>query len=219
MSSEEREMILQMLAENKISTAEAADLLDALESPEESRSEYETEVESAFYNAERSERDGRRAERDLRRAERDMEREARRMEREVRRSRHPGSGRSIVIDIRDGEETKTHIQVPLGMALAAGKFIPKKARAYFDEYGIDVTDLIDSVASDVSQHGDLVNIRDGDKRVQISVVGGGPPEPRTVGRRGTFESWRPEPPEAPEAPQPPEAPEPPNPPPDVQASR
>jgi hypothetical protein len=149
-SSEERDMILQMVAEGKVSTAEAADLLDALDTKEEA-ADQEVADEAGYMDVYRQQRDERRRERDQRR----------------------GRGfaqRALLIDVRDGDKTKTHVQIPLAMAAAAGKFIPKKAREYFEQYDIDLTDLIDSITSDPVRHGDIVNVQDGDTRVLISIT-------------------------------------------------
>lgn len=148
MSSEERDMILQMVAEGKVSTGEAADLLDALDS---AREQDETEWSREARDEARQERDERRRERDARR----------------------GRGiydRGLLIDVRDGDETRTHVHIPLAMAAAAGKFIPKKAREYFEQYGIDLTELVESVSSDLARRGEIVNVVDGETRVQVSIT-------------------------------------------------
>jgi hypothetical protein len=170
MSNEERDVILQMLADNKISTQEAASLLDALRESEES-GETESWPRWKSEDAEggqddRNERARRRLDRDMRRQERDVYRASLR-----RHSRGSTSGRSLFINVTDGDETRTHVHIPLGMAMAASKFIPRKARAYFEEYGIDLSELIESVLGDVGHAGQIVNIRDGDKRVEVTVIG------------------------------------------------
>jgi DUF4097 and DUF4098 domain-containing protein YvlB len=149
-SSEERDMILQMVAEGKVSTHEAADLLDALDTEEESAN---PEAADDVSNV------------DMFRRQRD---ESRR-ERDQRRGRGLAD-RSLLIDVRDGEQTKTHVQIPLAMAAAAGKFIPKKAREYFEEYGIDLSDLIDSFSNDPVRRGEIVNVVDGETRVHIAIT-------------------------------------------------
>jgi hypothetical protein len=181
-SSEERDIILQMVAENKISTGEAADLLDALtesEAEESSSSgrpdwlgsadDFKAEMHDRVHQHHRD-HEARRADAERRRQEHEQERRWRRHDRDARRV--PASGRSLLIHVSDGEETRTHVHIPLGMALAAGKFIPKKARAYFEEYGIDLTDLIDSISNDLARVGEIINIRDGETRVQVVVTGG-----------------------------------------------
>lgn len=203
MSNEERDMILGMVAENKITSAEAADLLDALADVE--REDGETNREERFSNTHHRDREARRAERDVRRRERDLEREIRHRDREHRRT--PRSGRTLMIHIRDGEDTRTHVNIPLGMALAAGKFIPQRARAYFDDYGIDLTDLLDSVANNLGQSGDIVNIREGDKSIRVAIEGIDQPTPSAPSQpTSPMAPAEPMPPEAPEAPEPPEPP-------------
>jgi hypothetical protein len=149
-SSEERDMILQMVAEGKVSTAEAADLLDALDTKEEPDDSGISE--ELIY-------------RDLRQEQRDE----RRRQRDARRGRGLAD-RGLIIHVQDGEETRTHVQIPLAMAAAAGKFVPKKAREYFEQYEIDLTDIIDSVSNDLGRRGEIVNVQDGDTRILISIT-------------------------------------------------
>lgn len=158
MGSEERDMILQMLAEGKVSTAEAADLLDALDTKDAGQSNVETSAEDPYYDTRHWERDARRYERDSRRHERDM------------RRGHGLADRGLEIHVQDGDETRTHVHIPLGLAAAAGKFLPKKAQEYFEKYGIDLTDLIDSISNDLSRRGEIVNVQDGQTRVHIAVI-------------------------------------------------
>lgn len=154
MSSEERDMILQMLADGKVTPQEAADLLDALE-PEPDA--------GAAPGGDRSHWQGD----DLERL-----RSSRRWEDPGPGPRRPTpafAGRSLLIHITDGDETQTRVNVPLGMALAAGKFIPKRAQEYFDRYGIDLSTILDSIAHG-SQNGEIVNVSDGDTHVKIVVT-------------------------------------------------
>jgi hypothetical protein len=149
-NSEEREMILQMVADGKVSTSEAVDLLDALDAKDEAY-EDEAEVEVSSRDIYRQLRDERRRERDLRRG-RNL------------------SDRGLLILVQDGNETRTHVHIPLAMAAAAGKFVPKRAREYFEQYGIDLTDLIDSVSKDLAKRGEIVNVVDGETRVQVTIT-------------------------------------------------
>lgn len=153
----EREMILQMLAESKITTSEAADLLDALETKDPNQASSEGASESSFRDARFRDRDTRRHERDLHRQERGSR--GRRL-----------SERNLEIHVQDGEETRTHVNIPLGLATAAGKFMPKKAQEYFEKYGIDLAELIDSVSHDGGREGELINVVDGETRVHIAIT-------------------------------------------------
>ena len=162
MSSEERDMILQMVAEGKVTTAEAADLLDALDTKEDRAGEDGVGAESR--DVYRNDRDQRRQERDARRFERDLGRQ----DREQRRKGF--ADRVLEIHVQDGGETRTHVNIPLGMAVAAGRFLPKKAQDYFDRYGIDLNDLLDSVSSDLSRRGDIVDVTDGDTHVHLAII-------------------------------------------------
>jgi hypothetical protein len=146
-------MILQMLADGKVTPQEAADLLDALE-PEPDAGTAPRDWNS--WQGEDLER--------LRSSSRWEERGP-----GPRRPTPPFGGRSLLIHITDGEETHTRVNVPLGMALTAGKFIPKRAQEYFDRYGIDLSSILDSIAHG-NQNGELVNVSDGDTHVKIVVT-------------------------------------------------
>lgn len=155
MSSEERDMILQMLADGKVTPQEAADLLDALEPERDAGSSPGGDWNQWIADE----------------AERARNRSS--WEERIAGSRRPNpplfSGRSLMIHVTDGDETKTHVNVPLGMALTAGKFIPKRAQEYFDRYGIDLSAILDGVAHG-DQNGELVNVRDGNTHVKIVVT-------------------------------------------------
>jgi hypothetical protein len=147
-------MILQMLAEGKVTPQEAADLLDAIEPGRDAgsgdigewnRCHREDADRIRGWSAWEDRGPG------------------------VRRSSPQFSGRSLLIQVKDGDETKTHVNVPLGMALTAGKFIPKRAQEYFDRYGIDLMSILDGIARG-DQNGELVNVRDGDTHVRIVVT-------------------------------------------------
>ena len=198
MRSEERDMILQMVAENKISTAEAC---RTCSTRRRGRAGSRRDLPRLPRVTALEHREFRRLERDLWcRRKRDLERAARDHERAMRGSR-PLTGRSLMIHVRDGDETRTHVHIPLGMAMTATKFIPKKARGYFEEYGIDLTDLLDTVSEDLGRVGEIVNIRDGCKSVQVAIVGNDYDQSRPASQ--------PVRPEAPIPPTPPTAPTPP----------
>ena len=149
MNNEERSIILTMLSEGKISPSEASDLLDAIEVKKESEPQ-----ESGSWHAEA-------------RRERKHDAHARRTE------IYPAGrvrDRGLMIHVSDGDETRTKVHIPLGMALAAGKFLPQKAKEYFDKYGINLDEVLESAMSDMGRRGEIVDVRDGDTRVQIVVT-------------------------------------------------
>ena len=154
MSSEERDMILQMLSEGTVTPREAADLLDALgptgePSPSRTEDGIRWRANDSGHSASVSpwEESGP----------------------QPRRTPPPFSGRSLLIHVTDGDETKTRVNVPLGMALTAGKFIPRRAQEYFDRYGIDLSSILDGIAHG-DQGGELVNVSDGNTHVKIVVT-------------------------------------------------
>ncbi|GEM_PF-4582148 len=136
MSSEERDIVLQMLSEGKISPSEAGELLDALDvkeaAPEEPR--------------------------------------VARPEPAIKEGRSKADSRSLMIEVRDGGETRTHVQIPLGLAMAAGKFLPKKTQDYLEQFGIEMDELLENVTEDLARKGPIVDVRDGDTMVQIAVI-------------------------------------------------
>ncbi len=136
MSSEERDIILQMLAEGKVSPSEAGDLLDALEIKGSAQPAFSTGLEQT--------KQGGRVDPSL-------------------------AGRGLLIHVRDGEETRTKVHIPLGLALTAGKFIPKRAQEALQEYGLDLGQILETIAKG-DQRGEIVDVRDGETRVEIAVI-------------------------------------------------
>ena len=66
----------------------------------------------------------------------------------------------ISIDAQDengGNKAKINVNVPLGLAKFAAKFVPQQARDQLDLQGIDLSDLFDSLGSDVPE-GRLIDI-------------------------------------------------------------
>jgi SHOCT-like domain len=80
----------------------------------------------------------------------------------------PAAKRTLVIQIIDGEETKVNIRIPLGLARAASKFIPRNALAYLEDHDIDLEAFMEGMNSD---NGDntLLEVRDGESYVRIAV--------------------------------------------------
>lgn len=144
MGDEERARILRMVADGKLSPEEAASLLEAVESdPEPQVSSYSIPPEPPFGPDER---------------------EVRVRGREGRRSRPP---RAVVIQIKENGENKVNLRIPLGLARAAKKFIPRQAQNYLSAYEIDLQEFLDG-ANDM-EGGTLLEVKDGDSRVLIAV--------------------------------------------------
>ena len=78
------------------------------------------------------------------------------------------SRRSLVIQIADGGETKVNVRIPLSLARAARKFIPRSAQASLENYDIKLDDLLSSLDG-FEEGGTLVEIRDGEDKVRIAV--------------------------------------------------
>lgn len=80
----------------------------------------------------------------------------------------PGTGRLLVIRIEDAGESKVHLRIPLGLAKAASRFVPREAQSRLAEHDINLEQLLEDLAT-VSTEGPLLHIEDGDDRVQIAV--------------------------------------------------
>jgi hypothetical protein len=134
-----------MVADGKLSPEEAASLLEAMEpEPEPQVSSYSIPPEAPY---------GAPGEQDVRIRGR-----------EGRRSRPP---RAVVIQIKEHGENKVNIRIPLGLARAAKKFIPRQAQNYLSAYEIDLQEFLDG-ASDM-EGGTLLEVKDGENRVLIAV--------------------------------------------------
>ncbi len=137
-----------MVAEGKLSPEEAAGLLEAVEpepEPQPAGFSNSSEAQSVGF--------GGRGESELRMRGR-----------EGRRSRVP---RAVVIQIKEGGENKVNIRIPLGLARAAKKFIPRQAQNYLAAYEIDLQEFLDG-ATDM-EGGTLLEVKDGENRVLIAV--------------------------------------------------
>ncbi len=148
MEDEERARILHMVADGKLSPEEAAELLEALQpEPEPVGAGYAGRADAGYARSDDS-----------------LEREIRVHGREGRRSRPP---KAVVIQIKEGGENKVNIRIPLGLARAAGKFIPRQAQQYLSAYEIDLQEFL-AGASDM-EGGTLLEIKEGENRVLIAV--------------------------------------------------
>jgi hypothetical protein len=145
---EERARILRMVAEGKLSPEEAASLLEAVEPEGEPEvSSYSNPPESPYVSYTGP-----------------SEREVRIRGREGRRGRSP---RAVVIQIKENGENKVNLRIPLGLARAAKKFIPRQAQNYLSAYEIDLQEFLEG-ANDM-EGGTLLEVKDGENRVLIAV--------------------------------------------------
>src|SRR5262249_16808565 len=140
--SEERGRILRMVAAGEISPAEAEDLLSALEPPRQSENRPPASSGNLVPPAP------------------PMAPQAMMLQ--------LAKGRSLVIHITEGDETMVDVRIPLGLARAASKFIPRKAKEYLEEYDMNVEQLLESLVG-AEGSDTLVEIQDGEDHVRIAV--------------------------------------------------
>lgn len=142
MTEDDRRRILRMVAEGTITAEEGADLLDAVV---EERNTPEPDAGYAWPQ------------------------EIPRSAAAAVVSRPPNKGgRSLVIRVEEGEESKINLRIPLGLARAAGKFIPRRAQHDLSEHGVDLVAMVEGIAGGV-EGGPLLQIEDGDSSIYIGV--------------------------------------------------
>jgi hypothetical protein len=75
-------------------------------------------------------------------------------------------------DDGDGDRAKIRVNVPLGLAKFAGRFLPAEARTELEAQGIDLSELINALSTETPE-GKLVDIDvdddDGGKKAKIVV--------------------------------------------------
>ena len=67
------------------------------------------------------------------------------------------------------DESTLNLNIPLGLAKFAERFIPKEARAHLDKQGIDLDELLDSLDGDFPS-GPLVNIEASDSTDEVTIT-------------------------------------------------
>jgi hypothetical protein len=142
MSDEERARILRMVSEGKLSPEEAADLLEAIQTPPAPEfgpggpmppeSPMPPEMSGLYVHG-----------------------------------RHRRRGRCLVIHVREGNENKVNLRIPISLTKAAGKFIPRQATNYLAKYEINLTDFVEDLAE--AEGGTILEIKEGDNKVLIAV--------------------------------------------------
>src|SRR5579885_1899247 len=80
----------------------------------------------------------------------------------------PTSNRSLVIQVFEKDTSRVNVRIPLSLARAAGKFIPRQAQEYLNDFDINLKDILESVGNPAII-GNLVEVRDDDTRVRIAV--------------------------------------------------
>lgn len=131
MSREERERVLRMVAEGKITAEEAGALLEALEPSgrQETRSD---SVPAGLPLA------------------------------------PAGSRRNLIIQVQEGGHNRVNVRIPLGLARAAGRFIPRQTQDYLNRYDIDLEQLLSDLGSSLTE-GPLLEVQDEEDHVLIAV--------------------------------------------------
>jgi hypothetical protein len=144
MSNDERARILRMVAEGKVTPAEAEDLLAALDAAPEAGTQ-STGLSATFGPGP--------------------------MPAPPMPPGPPGSRkqrRSLVIQVKEGGDSKVNVRIPLSLARAAGKFIPRHAQQHLAAYNIDLEELLSGLG-DAGGDGTLVEVKDGKDEVRIAV--------------------------------------------------
>jgi len=80
----------------------------------------------------------------------------------------PMQGRFLVIRIEEGHESKVNVRIPLGLARAAARFIPRQAQEHLDNYDIDLQQMVTDLGSGIGT-GPLIEVVDAEDSVRISV--------------------------------------------------
>jgi hypothetical protein len=146
MNGEERARILRMVAEGKVSPVEAEDLLAALEpAPRAATGASSAAVPGAAFS---------------RRDAPSTALEGSVMPRSFAR-------RNLVVRVGGGG-SKVNLRIPLGLARAAGRFLPRQAQEALSNYSIDLERILESVANG-PEEGTLLEVQDGDEHVLIAV--------------------------------------------------
>lgn len=79
----------------------------------------------------------------------------------------PARRHSLVIQVYEGEKSKVNLRIPLGLARAAGRFIPRQAQQRLDEFDINLEQLLQSLHD--GESGTLLEVIDGKDHIHIAV--------------------------------------------------
>ncbi len=80
----------------------------------------------------------------------------------------PASKRHLTIQIIDGDDDKVNVRIPLALARAAGRFIPRQAQAYLEEREISIEAILEGLQAEDGEN-TLLEIHEGDSFVRIAV--------------------------------------------------
>ena len=78
------------------------------------------------------------------------------------------STRNLSIQIIEGNNTKVNVRIPLALARAAGRFIPRQAQAYLEERDISIEAILQGLQAEDGEN-TLLEVNDGDSFVRIAV--------------------------------------------------
>ncbi|HEY8287091.1 MAG TPA: hypothetical protein VIJ28_22095 [Chloroflexota bacterium] len=78
------------------------------------------------------------------------------------------SSRSLIIQVMDGERSKVNVRIPLGLARAAERFLPRQAQQYLREQGIELGEMLGSVQGN-EEPTSLLEVDDDDTHVRIAI--------------------------------------------------
>ncbi len=142
--TDERRRILRLVAEGQISPEDAADLLEAVE-PEARAAEPEAPMppeppvtpQVVFADFMREQMTPKR------------------------------KSRNVVIQIREGGESKVNLRIPMNLTKAAGKFLPRQAQQYLGKYEINLQEFLEDIAE--ADSGAILEVKDGENKVLIAV--------------------------------------------------
>jgi hypothetical protein len=77
------------------------------------------------------------------------------------------ASRMLRIRVWENEDQKVNVNIPIGLAKWAARFIPEHARAKMGEQDIDVDGLVNLI--ETSSEGKIVDIQDGRDRVEVTI--------------------------------------------------
>lgn len=80
----------------------------------------------------------------------------------------PQNSRVLHIEVDEGGESRVNIRIPLGLARAASRFIPRQAQRHLEGYDIDLEQLVTDLAG-VTIEGPLIEVHDDEDRVIIAI--------------------------------------------------
>jgi hypothetical protein len=76
--------------------------------------------------------------------------------------------RNLTIQIVDGDDTSVNIRIPLALARAAGKFIPRQAQSYLNAHEINLEAIMESLQANDGEN-TLLEVVDGETNIRIAV--------------------------------------------------